>query len=164
MINMNWEKLLGENRELASKFQELPAHIAKKSLLAAMRRAIQKAKGPQLLRKNTPPLNTTRGRKAKGAKKTSGALRKAVTVKAKWIGRNKDGFAVAGIGYKFGHESRKAIWHEFGTTRMAGRKMMERTFDSISDQVKKNLESELVVALERAAAEVKGGKNKGYGG
>lgn len=164
MISVNWEKLLGEHRELAGKYRELPKHIAKKHLLAALRRSITKANGPKLLRQNTPPTNTRRGRKKAGEKRPTGSLRRAVTTKAKWIGRNKDGFAVAGIGYKFGHESRKAIWHEFGTTRMKGLAMMQRTFESIREPVKKNLEAELAAALEKAQAEVKGNRNQGYGG
>jgi len=110
-LNVNWEELLGESRAIAGRFRELPAHIGKKHLLAAMRKSIRDAKGPQLLRKNTPPLNTKRGRKAKGAKRSTGALRKSVMVKAKWIGRNRDGAAFAGLGYKYGPESQKAIWH-----------------------------------------------------
>jgi phage gpG-like protein len=84
--------------------------------------------------------------------------------KARWIGRNKDGWAVAGLGYKYGMASRKAIWHEFGTTRMKGIAMMQRTFESIRGQVSSRLAAELRDSLEKAANEVGGGKNQGYQG
>lgn len=161
MISVNWEKLLGENAALASRFEQLPAYLAKKHLLSAMRKSIDQAKGKQLLRKNTPPLNTRRGRRKKGEKRSTGALRRAVMTKAKWIGRNRDGWAVAGLGYRYGMESRKAIWNEFGTTRMAGRKMMERTYDAIKNQVKSNLSSQLATALEKACIELASKKNPG---
>lgn len=153
-INVNWEDLLGESRGLAYRFRELPSHIAKKHLLASMRKAIRDAKGPQLLRKNTPPLNTKRGRKAKGAKRSSGALRKAVTVKAKYIGRNRDGAAFAGLGYKYGPESLKAIWLEFGTTHAKAQQMAQRTYDQIRGPVRAALAKNLVEALDKAVREL----------
>jgi phage gpG-like protein len=164
MISVNWAKLLGEFGDLAKAYESLPAHIAKKHLLASMRRAIKASGGVQKLRANTPPVNTRRGRRKKGEKRPTGELRKSVTTKARWIGRNKDGAAVAGLGYKYGIASRKAIWHEFGTTRMKGIAMMQRTFDSIKDQVASRLSVELKNALEKAASEVGGGKNQGYQG
>jgi hypothetical protein len=166
VISVNWQKLLGEFGDLAKAYERLPARIAKKHLLASMRRSIQKAKGPSLLRQNTPPIGLKRGRKAKGAvrKGSTGELRKSVMTKAKWIGTNKGGFAVAGLGYRYGWNSRKAIWNEYGTKWQKGVGMMQRTFDSIRGPVAANLASELAAALEKAAAEVGGGKNKGYGG
>lgn len=161
MISVNWEKLLGEFADLSYRFRELPSHLGKKHLVAAMRKSVVDVGGVKKLRQNTPPLNTRRGRKAKGQKRNTGALRRAVTTKAKWIGRNKDGFAVAGLGYKYGMESRKAIWHEFGTTRMAGRKMMERTFEEIRGPVAQALSQNLANALEKATAELASKKNPG---
>jgi hypothetical protein len=161
MIHLNWEKLLGEFAGLADNYRQLPPYLAKKYLVAALREAIKQSKGPQLLRKNTPPLNTRRGRKAKGEKRSTGAMRRAVTIKAKWIGRNRDGFAVAGLGYKYGQDSLKAIWHEFGTSQMAGRKMMERTFDEIRGPVASKLSRILADKLENAAAELASKNNPG---
>jgi hypothetical protein len=163
-LNVNWEELLGESRSLAARFRALPAHIGKKHLVASMRKAVRDAKGPQLLRKNTPPLNTKRGRKAKGAKRSTGALRKAVTVKAKWIGRNRDGAAFAGLGYKYGDESLKAIYLEFGTTRVQARRMAQRTYDEIRGPMRAALSKNLVDALDKAVAELASKKNPGYGG
>lgn len=165
MIAMNWEKLLGEFADLADSYRKLPVHIAKKHLLAAMRKSIRDAKGPQILRQNTPPVNIRRGRKAKNAPKrgSTGELRRSVTVKAKFIGRNRDGWAVAGLGYKYGWNSRKAIWHEYGTKWQRGVAMMQRTFESIRGVVASKLSANLAAALEKAANEDGGGKNKGYG-
>jgi HK97 gp10 family phage protein len=161
MINVNFGALLGEFRALESRFRELPDNINKKHLLAAMRKSIRDAKGPQLLRKNTPPVNTRRGRKAAGQKRSSGLLRKSVMVKAKWIGRNRDGAAFAGLGYKYGRESLKAIYHEFGTTHMAARKMMERTYNEIRSQVSAKLSSNLAASLDKAVREAASKKNPG---
>lgn len=83
--------------------------------------------------------------------------------KARWIGRNKDGVAVAGLGYRYGFASRKAIWHEFGTTRMAAKHMMENTFNSIRTVVASKLAGEMKNALEAASRELASGKNPGYG-
>lgn len=165
MINVNWEKLLGEFSSLAGRYRGLPDHIAKKHLLASMRKSIREAKGPQLLRKNTPPLSTKRGRRKAGQpKRSTGALRKAVTVKAKWIGRNRDGAAFAGLGYKYGPESQKAIWNEFGTTHMQARKMAERTYNEIRGVIASKLSANLAAALEKATAEMESKKNLGYRG
>lgn len=161
MISVNWEKLLGEYAELAEDYKKLPSFLGKKYLVSSMRKSVNQAKGPQILRKNTPPTNTKRGRKAKGQKRSTGALRRAVMTKAKWIGRNKDGFAVAGLGYRYGIDSKKAIWLESGTTRIEGRKMMERTFDQIKGQVASYLSANLASSLENAAAELASKKNPG---
>jgi len=160
-LAVNWDKLLGEYAELAADYKELPAHLAKKYLVSSMRKSINQAKGTQILRKNTPPTNTRRGRKAKGQKRSTGELRRSVMVKAKWIGRNRDGWAVAGLGYKYNREHRKAIWMEFGTTHIKGRKMMERTYEQIRGQVASRLSANLAESLEKAAAELASGKNPG---
>lgn len=164
MINVNWEALLGENRALAARFRELPAHLGKKHLIAAMRKSIRDAGGVKELRKNTPPIGTRRGRRKAGEKRSSGALRRAVMVKAKWVGRNRDGAAMAGLGYRYGAESRKAIWLEFGTTYVEARKVAERTYSAIKGVAASRLSSNLAAALEKATAEMESKKNPGYRG
>lgn len=165
MINVNWGELLGDFASLAGAYEKLPAHIAKKHLLACMKRAVTGSGGVKTLRQNTPPLGTRRGRRKKGEKAAStGALRKAVMAKAVWGGTNKAGWAAAGLGYRYGEQSRKAIWHEFGTPRIKAKNMAQRTFDSIKDRVASELSKQLANALEKAQGEVAGGKNKGYGG
>jgi len=165
MISLNFGSLSSQIGALAASYQELPRHIGKKHMMAGMRRAIKAANGVARLRAATPPIGTRRGRRRKGEKRIStGALRRSVTTRARWIGNNKTGAAVAGLGYKFGMESRKAIWHEFGTTRMAARRMMEQTFNEIRGPVASRLVEELRVGLERAAAELASGKNPGYKG
>ena len=154
MINVNWEALLGENRALAARFRELPDHLAKKHLVAAMRKSGRDSGAVKELRKNTPPIGTKRGRRKAGEKRSSGALRRAVMMKAKWIGRNRDGAAYAGLGYRYGAESKKAIWLEFGTTYVQARKMAERTYNAVKGLVASKLSSNLAAALEKAAAEL----------
>lgn len=157
MISMDWQKMSRECADLWKAFDNLPRHVAKKHLLASMKRAIKASNGVSLLRKNTPPLNTRRGRRRKGEQPAStGELRRSATTKARWIGRNKDGVAVAGLGYRYGFASRKAIWHEFGTTRMAGKRMMENTFNSIRNLVASKLAGEMKIALEAAARDLGG--------
>ena len=164
MIFLDDRKMEREIADLAKSYQTLPKHIAKKHMLAAMRRAVVKSKGVSILRANTPPVGTRRGRRKKGEKRSTGELRRSVTTKAKWIGNNTTGAAVAGLGYKYGWNSRKAIWHEYGTTWQKGIGMMERTFAQIKGKVASLLAGELASALDKASAEVAGGKNKGYGG
>lgn len=165
MISLNFNSLSSQIGALAASYEELPRHIGKKHLVASMRRAVKASNGVAKLRAATPPLNARRGRKRKGEKRIStGALRRAVTTKARWIGNNKTGAAVAGLGYKYGWESRKAIWHEFGTTRMAAKHMMDNTFNAIRGLVASKLVDELRIGLERAVAELASGKNPGYKG
>lgn len=164
MINVNWRQLLGGMEDIAKGYERLPGHIAKKHLLASMRRSLTKSGAVKLLRQNTPPLKTRRGRRKKGEKPLStGEMRRSVMTKARWIGTNKSGAAVAGLGYRYGFASRKAIWHEFGTKRMPAKHMMERTFQAVRGPVASSLASELAAALDKAVAEVNGNKNRGYG-
>ena len=72
--------------------------------------------------------------------------------------------AAAGLGYRYGDQSRKAIWHEFGTPRLNAKHMAQKTYDSIKENVASDLSRQLAAALERASSEVAVGKNKGYGG
>jgi hypothetical protein len=165
MISMDWAKMSREVASLAKSYENLPKHIAKKHLLAAMKRAIKDANGVSILRRNTPPLSTRRGRRKKGEKPVStGELRRSVTTKARWIGNNKTGVAVAGLGYRYGWNSRKAIWKEYGTKWQDGVKMMERTFGQIRGVVASKLVARMKEALDAAAREEASGKNKGYGG
>lgn len=151
--------------DLAKRYEELPKHIAKKHMAASLRRAVRKAGGVQALRQNTPPLGTRRGRRKKGeARRSTGDLRRSVTVKAGWKGTNSDGTAYAMLGYKYGWNSRKAIWAEYGTPWRVGLGMMQRTFDQVKQPAAQALAGELAFALEKAVSELAGGRNKGYGG
>jgi len=165
MISVNATQLISDFGEISKAYERLPSHIAKKHLLASMRRAVVKSGGVKLLRQNTPPLGTRRGRRKKGEKPTStGGLRKSVMTKARWIGTNKSGVAVAGLGYKYGWNSRKAIWKEYGTRWQDAMNMMQRTFDAIRGPVASLLAGEMAAALEKAQAEVASKRNQGYGG
>lgn len=161
MISVNWNTLDREIGALVGRFDKLPRHIGKKHLVASMRRAVKEAGGVQKLRAATPPANTRRGRRKNGEKRSTGALRRSVTTKARYIGNNGGGVAVAGLGYKYGNESRKAIWHEFGTTRMKGVAMMQKVFESIRGQVASKLAEQLRIGLERAANELSSDMNPG---
>lgn len=177
MISLNWKTVEGEIGALMRSYAELPRHIAKKHLQASMRRALKE--GVPILKKNTPKggtkvVRSAKTRKSRGQftagsgklrKVRGGALRRAVTTRAKYVGRNKDGFVVGTLGYKHGNESKKAIWLEFGTSRgLEPRRMVQRSMAEITPKTSKKLAGEMALALEEAAKEVAGGKNKGYQG
>jgi hypothetical protein len=95
-----------------------------------------------------------------------GALRRAVTTKSKYIGRNRDGVVYGVVGYKAGMESRKAIWLEFGTSRgISPRNIMEQFRARYGGPAASRLAAEMAAALEKAAAELASGMNptRNYG-
>lgn len=158
MIEVNFRQMSRDVADAVKAYENLPGYLGKRHILASMRRTIKESGGVQKLRANTPPAGTRRGRRKKGEKpRSTGALRRAVMTKGRWIGSYKSGAAVAGLGYRYGMESRKAIWHEFGTTRMKGLAMMQRTFDSIRGLVASKLAKELAIGLERAARDANPG-------
>lgn len=160
MINLNWEGMTGEIGSLMARFNELPRHIAKKHLLAAIKRAGKD--GVKVLKSNTPKGRTRISRSGGTvSKQRGGALRRAATVKAKYRGRNRDGSAYGVLGYKYGTESRKAIWLEFGTKNIEPRRMVARTLDEWGEALIPKLEAEMAAALEKAAAELAAGMNPG---
>jgi len=53
MISLNWEQVDGQIGALVQRYAGLPRYIAKKHLVASMRRALKP--GIPILRKNTPP-------------------------------------------------------------------------------------------------------------
>ena len=174
MISVSWNSSFEPNtfdsstviQGLMSKYKALPNHIAKKHLMAAMRRVMKPA--IPILRKNTPPLSTRRGRRKAGEKKRStGALRRAVTVRTGQSGKNGafDSFVYGVLGYKPGFESRKAIWLQFGTAGgVRAYNMMEKTLAEFGPVAASKLAAEMAAGLEKAAAELSAGKNPGYGG
>lgn len=158
MISLNWEGMSGQVGELMKAYDDLPRHIAKKHLKAAMKRALKP--GVPILKKNTPKQKTriTETGKVKG-----GALRRAVTTKAKYIGRNKDGVVVGVLGYKAGSESRKAIWMEFGTkSGVEPRRMVEKSMSAIGPAAAAALVVEMTKALDAAARDKAPGVAQAY--
>ena len=174
MISLSWNSSFEPNSFDADKhiaalmaaYRELPRHIARKHLGAAMRRVLRP--GISILRRNSPPLGVTRGRRKKGAKaRSTGALRRAATVRVGQTGTNKafDAFVYGVLGYKAGMESRKAIWLEFGTGNgVRSFSMMKKTVAEFGPVAASKLAAEMAAALEKAANEVGGGKNPGYQG
>lgn len=145
------------------RFKSLPRHIARKHIGAAMRRVLKP--GVPILRKNTPPMGTRRGRRKKGEKPIStGAMRRAVTTRTGQTGRNEDGFVWGVLGYRASFESRKAIWHQYGTRAgLQGADMIGRTMREFGQPAANKLAAELAVAFDKAAKENASGKNPGYG-
>lgn len=159
MISINADAMTADIAAMIGRFRQLPRHIARKHLQAAMRRALKP--GVPILRRNTPPLGVRRGRRKAGEARSSGALRKSVTTRAKAVpGRGGAGVVYGVVGYRHGWESRKAIWLEFGTRRgVQPRRMAENSMNEIRGPAAATLVREMAVALERAAAELASGKN-----
>lgn len=174
MISVSWVSSFEPNsydadrhiRALMNAYKELPRHIAKKHLKAAMRRTLKP--GVPILRKHTPPLNTKRGRRAAGVKRRStGALRRSVTVKVGQTGKNLafDAFIWGVLGYRFKGQDRKAIWCNYGTANGArAYNMIERAMAEMGPISARRLAQEMRDALEKAVAEKAGGRNPGYKG
>ena len=174
MISLNWRGVSGQIGDLMARFNELPRHIAKKHCQAAVKRAMKD--GVPALKALTPkgkPKNVknavqrdARGRfltgSGKKVRKRGGALRRSVTTKSKYIGRNKNGFVFGVIGYKAGYESRKAIWLEFGTSRgIEPRKIIDKFRARYGGPAASRLAAELAAALPKAASELQAKKNPG---
>jgi hypothetical protein len=163
---LKWENNVEEEiQTLIGRYAALPRHIAKKHLQAAMKRTLKD--GIPILRSVTPPLGVRRGRRRKDAfvpqNKSTGALRRAVTTKSKYIGRNADGVVYGVVGYKAGYESRKAIWLEYGTRRgIRPQQIIHRFMQQYAGPSLSTLKSEMVNALDKAQKEIAGGKNQGY--
>jgi hypothetical protein len=174
MIRLSWSGMEGGIGDMMARFNALPRHIAKKHLLAVIKRVGKD--GVKVLKKHTPKGGTTTvraalkrgsgGRFVKGSgrkmKVRGGALRRAAMVKSKYQGRNKDGYAYGVLGYKFGPESKKALWLEYGTSRgIEPRRMVEKTMREWGGPATKTLVAEMKKALEKAVREMRSGKNPG---
>ena len=161
MISLRWDNNPdAQIQSLIDRYAALPRHIAKKHLQAAIKRTLKDA--VPVLRGVTPPVGVTRGRRRKGEKRSSGALRRAVATKAKYIGRNADGVVYGVVGYKYGMESRKAIWLEFGTTRgIRPRNIISQFSQQYAGPSVEKLKAEMAAALDKAANEFASGKNPG---
>lgn len=174
MFSLSWATTRRDIDAIMGRYSSLPAHIAKKHLKAALGRAVRphvktlKAATPKGRRRmvRSAVKRNERGQFLKGSgkkKNAAGALRRAATVRTGWKGTNKDGFAFGVLGYKYGSESRKAIWLEFGTPNVKPRMIVKRVYDGVKNVVMKTLKRELVLAFEKAAKELASGRNPGVG-
>ena len=149
-----------ECQAMIARFREFPRHLAKKHVQAAMRRAIKD--GIPVMRSVTPPVGVRRGRRRSGERRSTGALRRSVTTKAKYVAKPTHGAVYGVVGYKGGMESRKAIWLQYGTRRgLASRQMLEQFHQQYDRVSLAKLTAELATGVEKAAAELAAGKNPG---
>jgi len=164
VITLDWQGMQGQIGGLMSRFHALPRHIAKKHLKAVMKRVLR----PQvpLLKRLTPKGGTrtikstiSKGQFVSNVKRRGGALRRAATVKSKYIGRNRDGVVYGVVGFKAGFESRKAIWIDQGTKFISPREIMEKFRQAAKGPAQATLIREMKKALEAAARELASGKN-----
>jgi hypothetical protein len=163
-----------EIMDIMGRYASLPMHIAKKHLVAAMRRSLKD--GIPILKAKTPVDTSKRfqGRDKRGHFKKStgrkagqarGALRRAVIAKAKFIGRNADGCVVGTLGYRAPLDSRKAIWLVYGTRRgIEPRTFVQEAMDQIRPQALSKLKAEMVAAFDAAVREKSSGQNPGWNG
>ena len=149
-FDIDGTQLEGEIAALIRRYGALPKAVAKTHAAAALKRAAKD--GIPILRRNTPPIGTRRGRRAKGVKGSTGLLRRAVTSKGKFIPSADNPKAYAVLGYRASHESRKAIWHEFGTKNgVRAKEMVQKTMDQYGGPAAASVARELAVGLEKAA-------------
>lgn len=142
--------------KLMKRYRELPGHIARKHLKASLGRVVRP--GVKVLRRNTPPLSTRRGRRKKGEKALStGALRRSVKVRTGHTGRVNafDSFVWAVLGYRASFESRKAIWLQYGTSGgVRPYDMIGKTMTEIGPPAASQLAEEMGKALEKAVKDL----------
>lgn len=164
MIYMNSDSLNAQLGALVKVFDQFPKHIAKKHIGASMKRALKFA--IPILKANTPKGGGTKAsvRDGKPVKRVrGGALRRAVVAKSKYIGTNKSGLTIGTLGYKYGLDSRNAIWQEFGTAKgIQPKGFMAKTYDQVKDQIAGNLARELALAVEAAAKDLAPGVDQQY--
>lgn len=162
---LKWENNTEQEIEaIMGRYAALPRHIAKKHLQASMKRTL--TDGVPILRSVTPPTGVRRGRRRRGSfvalNRTTGQLRRSVTTKAKYIGRNADGVVYGVVGYRAGFNSRKAIWMEYGTRRgIRPQQLIHQFMQRYAGPSLARLRSEMASALEKAANEVAAGRNPG---
>lgn len=161
MISLSWDSNFEPNsydadrhiQKLMRAYKELPGHIARKHMKAAMGRVLRPA--VPILRRNTPPLGTRRGRRKKGEKaKSTGALRRAVKVRTGHTGKvgSFDSFVYGVLGYRASFESRKAIWLQYGTSGgVKPYQMIDKTMAEFGPVAASKLAEQLAIALEKAA-------------
>lgn len=146
-------------------FAFLPRHLARKHLQASMRRAIKN--GIPVLKAVTPKRKSrvVFGKSSAGeytAKRVSGGgLRRSVTTKAKYIGKSGAGSVYGVIGYRGGIESHKAIWLTEGTRYITPRAFFMQFQSQYNGPCLAKLKEEMATGLEKAAAELASGMNRG---
>lgn len=169
MISLDWRSYRAQIDSLMDRYRELPRHVARKHLKAAMKRTMKG--GIPVLKKLTPKgaarntrnavTSDSKGRFEKESGKKirvrGGALRRAVTAKSAWVGKAKHGFVVGVVGYRGGLQSRKAIWLEYGTNRITPRKIIRKFVWAYGRPQAKELAREMRNALKAAARDL-GGK------
>lgn len=173
MIRVELEDMGEQIEDLLGSFAKLPRHIAKKHMQAAMKRTMKDS--IPALKRNTPRAKSYIRIRRDGTafRIAGGSLRRAVAVKSKYVQKPGHGIVYGVLGYKnvtfnqqgYGEsisQSRKAIWLENGTKRgVKPHYMVAMTVGQIGGPSADRLASEMAKALEKAAAEVASGKNKG---
>jgi hypothetical protein len=157
----NYPHLSGDVADIIAAYRQLPPHIAKKHLRAAMGRTIK----PFLpaLKANTPTY--------------TGNLKRSVTSVTRFYDRADHGAVVGVVGFSRGGKTKRnmgnhGLFVEAGTkprrTRakrfcgsMPAVGMLKRTLSTMRGPILANLGMEMAVALEKATRELASGKNPG---
>jgi hypothetical protein len=172
ILSVNMTYVDASFADIAYRYKQLPRHVAYKHMAAAMKRAIRKAQGVQTLKQvcrerlnlkgtvvtKDPPKRTKAGTFKKGwnRRRRGGEFLKAIAVvSSKPKGGKNPRPLVAKIGWRYGEQSKKAIWLEFGTSRgVKPRRMAEETFMRIRGPAMAGMKGELVYALSKAVKDL----------
>ena len=163
--------------DIAYRFKQLPRHVAYKHMAAAMKRALRKSRAVPTLKEvcrerlnlrgtvvtKDPPKRNKEGKFKKGwnRRRRGGDFLKAIDVYSSKPKFGKDPRPlVAKVGWKYGPESHKALWLEFGTKGgIAPRRMAEETFIRIRGGAMAGMKAEMLYALSKAAKDLGQAKN-----
>lgn len=171
ILSVNMTYVDASFADIAYRYKQLPRHVAYKHMAAAMKRAVRKANGVQTLKQvcrerlnlkgtvvtKDPPKRTKAGAFKKGwnRRRRGGEFLKAIdVVSSKPKGGKNPRPLVVKVGWKYGVESKKALWLEFGTKHVTPRRMAEETFNRIRGPAMGNMKSELLAALEKAVKDL----------
>lgn len=171
ILSVNMTYVNSSFADIAARYKALPRHVAYKHMAAAMKRAVRKAQGVQVLKQvcrerlnlkgtvvtKDPPKRDKAGQFKKGwnRRRRGGDFLKAIAVtSSKPKGGKNPRPLVVKVGWKYGEQSKKALWLEFGTKHVEPRRMAEETFNRIRGTAMANMRSELLAALEKAARDL----------
>ena len=154
--------------DIAYRFKQLPRHVAYKHMAAAMKRALRKARAEQTLKAvcrerlnlkgtvidNSRPKRNKAGQYKKGwnRRRRGGDFLAAIGVYSSKPKFGKDPRPlVAKVGWKYGPQSHKALWLEFGPKNgIEPRRMAEETFTRIRGAAMSAMKAEMLYALDQA--------------
>ena len=172
ILAVNMTYVNADFSDIAYRFKKLPRHVAYKHMAAAMKRALRKARAVQVLKEvcrerlnlrgtvvtKAPPKRKKDGTFQKGwnRRRRGGDFLQAIDVYSSKPKFGKDPRPlVAKVGWKYGPESHKAIWLEYGTRGgIEPRRMAEEAFMRIRGSAMAGMKDEMIHALGKAVKDL----------